>query len=158
MCFSRFHTLKAISLGLSLIAMGSLVQAQTDTSLEVVVSRIVPQQGGHLIIALFESSEQWPDLSQARTIRKLVPQDTIHTIRFNELSLNRNYAIQVIHDANDNDQLDINFLPWNGPIGPSEGVGMSNNYVPSFAPRFKPAAFSFETNMQAMEIQLIYLK
>ncbi|GEM_PF-2134878 len=148
----------AVLLGLSLAVGDASAQELADASLDVVISRIDHQRGGHLIIALFDSPARWPDLSQARAIKKLAPQDIMLEIRFNGLNLDRLYAIQAIHDENDNGRLDINVLPWRGPLGPKEGVGMSNNYIPHFAPRFAPAAFSPGDTTQPLEIQLIYLK
>lgn len=62
------------------------------------------------------------------------------------------YTISVIHDANDNKELDSNFIGI-----PKEGFGFSNDAMGSFGPPdFKKASFEF-TSDKAVVINLRYL-
>jgi uncharacterized protein (DUF2141 family) len=62
------------------------------------------------------------------------------------------YAISVIHDENENQRIDTNFLGI-----PKEGYGFSNNSRNLFrAPRFKEAAFALDRSELTLRINLIY--
>lgn len=62
------------------------------------------------------------------------------------------YAIALLHDENQNGQLDTNLVGY-----PKEGYGASNNNLPTFrAPNFKEAAFKLESEKQELVIRLRY--
>ena len=62
------------------------------------------------------------------------------------------YAIALLHDENQNGQLDTNLVGY-----PKEGYVASNNNLPTFrAPNFKEAAFKLESPKQELVIRLRY--
>ena len=61
------------------------------------------------------------------------------------------YAVSVLHDENDNGHIDI------GLLGPTEGLGSSNNTTRLFLPpSFKEAAFTLDAPEKPISIRLIY--
>lgn len=62
------------------------------------------------------------------------------------------YAVAVLHDENDNDRMDKNFIGI-----PKEGYGASNNPPKKHrAPSFEEARFSLAAPAQTLETRLIY--
>ena len=62
------------------------------------------------------------------------------------------YAVSVMHDENENNELDVNFFGV-----PKEGNGVSNNVVNKLGPpKYKKAVFSLDQKSHAIEIQVRY--
>lgn len=80
-------------------------------------------KNGHIILDLFESETGYPMKTQNAVLRKKVaiPPDGPPVIHITGLRSGI-YAVALIHDANDNDLLDLNFLGI-----PKEGAGASND-------------------------------
>ncbi len=63
------------------------------------------------------------------------------------------YAIMVVHDANDNGKIDTNFIGM-----PKEGIGTSNNAKSSFGPpSFDDSKFKIVDKSMLLKITLKYL-
>ena len=63
------------------------------------------------------------------------------------------YAISIIHDENENGELDSNFFGM-----PKEGFGFSNDAMGSFGPPdFEKASFKVAQNKEAVAISMRYL-
>ncbi|WP_224997508.1 DUF2141 domain-containing protein [Cesiribacter sp. SM1] len=62
------------------------------------------------------------------------------------------YAISLLHDENENGNLDTNVVGY-----PKEGYGASNNNLPTFrAPNFDEAAFDLKSARQELIVRLRY--
>ena len=125
-------------------------------NLNVKILEIDTLKSGNIIVAIFDSEDKWPELENALQVLKVDSKESKKSIIFNNLNDSVYYAIQVIHDYNLNDKIDINLNPFKGSLGPKEGVGLSNNYRPKFAPKFDGAKFLLGQSTYNIDIKLIY--
>jgi len=101
---------------------------------------------GNVIVAFFNSKKRFLKHPVQHKIVPVTQKDTL-TVHFDHIS-EGNYAVSVIHDENQNQKLDTNFLGI-----PKEGYGFSNN--PKI--RMGPASFSeckFAVGDQNLNIQI----
>lgn len=92
---------------------------------------------GHVLLSLFNNDKGWPeDLS--KTLKQVilpVKDGKAHCV-FENMPAG-NYAVAIMFDENDNEEMDYTFLHF-----PKEGYGFSNNVMGTFGPpSFKEAAF-----------------
>ena len=115
--------------------------------IRVVVSNLSPTTGT-VEVSLFDSEESYlkePYLQQSG----VVGEDGVFETEFVGLSEGE-YAVVVVHDANDNGKLDNGFLGFNG-----ESYGYSNNLKPWFGrPGFEKAKISVTLPDTLVEINL----
>jgi uncharacterized protein (DUF2141 family) len=108
-------------------------------------------QKGELGVNVFKTPEGWPEQNEKAFLHLGFP------ITGNELSTQLSlppgrYAVVVLHDENQNQKLDRNFLNV-----PKEGFGFSNNpRVMLTAPGFDTAAFEVACPATDVQIHLIY--
>lgn len=106
---------------------------------------------GQLLIAVFDQENGFPkEIQKAITIAKASPKQP--QVTFKNLPAG-NYAVVVVHDRNQNNQVDKNFMGIpNEPIGLSNytTIGLSNR------PDFGKASFSMQQS-GLMKIKLISL-
>lgn len=97
---------------------------------------------GHILYILFDKEEGFPDGPSSGIRQGKVTVDEAKTgFVLKDLGPGK-YAVSVIHDENDNNKLDTNFLGI-----PKEGVGFSNNPKLMFgAPAFDKCSFDFVNN------------
>ncbi|KTT52301.1 hypothetical protein SB11R_02405 [Pseudomonas oryzihabitans] len=98
------------------LCLSGLVQA---AELQVRVET-VDGTGGQLLLAVFSSEEAWKAHKTPLAQAHIAAQPGAQEYRF-ELPPGR-YAVSVIHDSNDNQKLDTNFIGM-----PTEQYGYSNN-------------------------------
>ena len=119
----------------------------------VKVSGLKPAEGGgHYLVAIHDSAERWPDIDEALAVKKVAVTDqTTLEVHFNNIPLGQDYALQALHDENDNGELDMRMF-----VIPKEGFGLSNAYQPREKPKFDKAAVTFSQPNQLVEIELAY--
>ena len=117
------------------IALTSMTLAAGASAGELVV-RIenISEQSGHLLLSLSASAAQW-DGDEAPERRRMAASGDSLEVSFGDVQPGR-YAVQVMHDANDNGKMDSNLLGI-----PSEGYGFSNNPQVMRRAQFDEAAF-----------------
>lgn len=95
---------------------------------------------GTVRVAFYDSKEAFPYDSTAATVRTIEPVSASpHTVSFEEVPAGT-YGVAVIHDANENGELDRNFFGV-----PSEGYGFSRNAFDTFGPPdFEDAAVTID--------------
>ncbi len=101
------------------------LQAPLETRLTVTVENI-HERKGVIIVGLFDRESGF--LQEATEGKIIRASDEKVTVIFENLKPGK-YAVSVIHDRNENTQLDKNFLGI-----PKEGFGFSNNVIGSFGP------------------------
>jgi uncharacterized protein (DUF2141 family) len=115
--------------------------------IKVVVSNISPLTGT-VEVSLFDSAESYlkePYLQQSG----VAVEDGTFETEFVGLAEGE-YAVVVVHDANDNGKLDNGFLGFNG-----EGYGYSNNLKPWFGrPGFEKVKITVDLPETLVEIDL----
>ena len=117
------------------------VEAQeTNTyTLEILIENVKHTQGS-IGVALFNSQETFLTKSFKKTKVKPETGGTI-TVTFEDLPAGE-YAFSVLHDLNDNGDLDM------GQMGPTEPYGFSNNAPSMFGPaEYSQAKFQLTESM-----------
>ncbi len=121
--------------------------------LEITVSNVNPAFVGSLIVNLY-TKENWGKPNKAvQKIALLVKNSRTYRVRFSGLQAQTTYAIQAIHDSDNNGKLTMRWLP----PGPAEGAGVSN-YVPQGIPKFEKAKFLYAGGIHKIAIALVYPK
>ncbi|MBK5277814.1 MAG: DUF2141 domain-containing protein, partial [Bacteroidia bacterium] len=114
-----------------------------------VVIKNVKEATGRIAVALFDNEKDF-------TNKSLQGKTTVSKIGEVEVTFENvapgDYAISVMHDANENDELDSNAFGI-----PKEGFGFSNDAMGMFGPpSFEKAKFSFVGEMK-VSIALKYM-
>jgi uncharacterized protein (DUF2141 family) len=135
-----------------LILIGLLVAAATTLSygqeLKIII-RNVKGDEGYVRLALYNSSDQFMKKEIKWLEVKSVNGEAIAI--FKDVSPGT-YAISVMHDANNNKELDSNFIGV-----PKEGFGFSNDVMGMFGPpEFKKASFEISGRKEIV-INLRYM-
>ena len=110
---------KILSFGLLLMPL-SIIVAQSTLTVEIVN---LESNKGYVIVELLDKNEE------SVTDKKGKITDHKSTIVFNNLK-NGQYAIKFIHDENNNNEFDTNFMGI-----PKEGYGFSNDAFGRFGPK-----------------------
>lgn len=134
-----------------LIALGLFftLQAQAQANLEIIVKNIKEQKGS-IRVGLFNKEDDF--LKNAAYGKIVKANGTEVTIVFENLAPGE-YGISVVHDENDNGDLDKNFVGI-----PKEGFAFGNNAMGSFGPPdFQKAKVKMEDKPQQQVINLIYM-
>ena len=115
----------------------------------IVVVKNINEAKGNISVALFNNEKDFTDkmLIGRKTISKLGEVQVVF-----ENVVPGEYAISVMHDANDNGKIDSNAFGI-----PKEGFGFSNDAMGMFGPpSFEKAKFSF-TGKEQLVINLRYM-
>ncbi len=107
---------------------------------------------GHLLISLFNSRDHFPDQEEKafKNAKIKVTQKT-HEVVFENVPLGE-YAVVFLHDENDNEEMDTNFVG-----APKEGYGASNDAVNTFsAPKYSEAKFTLDSNSKKISLKIFY--
>lgn len=108
---------------------------------------------GQAIIAVFDSKEGWPKLERAIRVEKIKLEKVTVDVTFRDLPPGT-YAVEVIHDENENGKLDMRWLPYPKP---TEGAGASNDAPASIGPpSWSDARFKLSEKGGAITIHLRY--
>lgn len=104
----------------SFAAMCVLATAADAGELTVTITDIRAAEGS-MMVSLVNSDAAWNNQAKPVAARKSTAGKGEMTFKFSDLP-DGIYAVQVLHDQNDNNKLDTNFLGI-----PTEGYGFSNN-------------------------------
>lgn len=122
-------------------------------ALEVTITGIRAQQGGVLVVALYDAESRWLTLDSARTVQRLTPTaDSVVTL-FEDVPVDSSFAIAVIHDKNGNDKMDMRWFPFPKP---KEGAGVSRNNLRMGKPRYDQARFVQVAPVEQLHITMRY--
>lgn len=117
-------------------------------SLTVNIERIERAQG-HILVLVADSEAAWDGQAPRVAARKIAVEAAGSLpVTFEELPPGR-YAVQVLHDANDNGKLDTNIVGM-----PTEGYGFSNNPQVMRKAHFDEAVFEVPAEGTAINIAL----
>ena len=103
---------------------------------------------GTLLALVTNSDAAWNNQAKPVAAQKVAAEQGEMTLHFKDLPAGT-YAVQVLHDENDNKQLDMNFLGI-----PSEGYGFSNNPDVMRRAKFDEARFEVGADPLAITIRL----
>ena len=117
-----------------------------QTKLQVTVTHIKGQKGD-ILVGVFDNDENF--LKKPVDSKMIKASGDSVTIVFENLKPGK-YAISVIHDANNNKDLDKNKLGI-----PKEGFGFSNNVMGSMGPpSFERAQFDLTSDQKDLDIDI----
>jgi uncharacterized protein (DUF2141 family) len=106
---------------------------------------------GRVAVALFASAEAFPDQKRATAGHLAKIEKGRAAVRFTGLRPGV-YAVAVLHDENENDKMDFNFLGM-----PLEGYGFSNDASATFGPpSFQAASFRLQPRNSFIPIRMRY--
>lgn len=110
----------------------------------------IAHREGQILVGIFKSDSDFPDLQSAFAAKKIEAKVPEVTLLFEDIPEGR-HAVAVFHDKNLNGRLDKNFLGI-----PREGFGFSRDAPARFGPpAFKAAAFDFNSSL-VLKIKLRY--
>jgi uncharacterized protein (DUF2141 family) len=108
---------------------------------------------GRAIVAVFDNKDGWPKIENALRVEKVKLDKATLDVTFRDLPPGT-YAVEVIHDENDNGKLDMRWLPYPKPI---EGAGASNDAPASMGPpSWSDARFKLTEKGGAITIHMRY--
>jgi uncharacterized protein (DUF2141 family) len=124
----------------------------THSRIDVTIAPVRVDDGGSLMIALYDGEDTWLEMEKAFAI-KTVPAvaDTVN-ISFDSIAPGE-YAISVVHDKNENGKFDMRWFPWPKP---KEGSGVSNNHRRKGKPKFDKAKFTVGHEAKLLSIDMFY--
>ena len=109
--------------------------------------------GGDVVFAIYNREDAFPDEHYKKYYRKMIAKIQNHgaEVTFNNLPAGK-YAVNILHDENENGKIDKGFLL------PKEGIGFSNYQSIGIGnkPNFKKASFDVQSNMK-INVKVIYL-
>jgi uncharacterized protein (DUF2141 family) len=139
-------SMKKIALVSLLVFIGSALFAQSK--LTVTIENIKGKKGS-LRLGVFDSEDGF--LKKAIGGRVIKPEGDKVTIVFDDLKPGK-YAISIIHDENDNGEVDKKAFGI-----PKEGLGFSNNAMGKFGPpTFEESSFTLSGEKE-ISIKMLYL-
>lgn len=107
-------------------------------------------ENGMALITLYNTEDTWTEIGKAyRKIRQKIKGKSMW-VEFVDLPPGT-YAIYVLHDENENNEMDMKWFPYPRP---GEGVGASNNY--KGRSKWKHAKFALGQENKKLKIQLKY--
>lgn len=105
---------------------------------------------GHVLVALYNNEADFLDTKKVVARMILPARQGAVSDRLVDLPPGA-YAVSVLHDENDNEEMDFRFFM------PGEGYGFSNNVVPKFrAPKFPEAKFELGHEPMSITISMHY--
>jgi uncharacterized protein (DUF2141 family) len=110
-------------------------------------------QGGSLIFALYRNEASWLDEEKAFLKKVVKVKSDSMTVTFEEVPYESSYAIEVIHDKNENGKLDMRKFPYPRP---KEGGGVSNNTFRLGPPAYDKARFALAGPAVSVRIGMRY--
>jgi len=131
----------------SLVAFGLFMSAAHAGDLTVTISDIREAKGS-LMVALVNSDAAWKNEAAPVAVQKLSAAQGEVKLQFKDLAPG-SYAVQVMHDENENQQLDTNFLGI-----PVEGYGFSNNPNVMRKANYDEARFEVGADAASITIRL----
>jgi uncharacterized protein (DUF2141 family) len=122
----------------------------TDVSLTVRVSQLESDRG-RVAVALFASSKDFPDQKRAFAGQLTKISGGRASVTFANVRPGI-YAVAVLHDENENEKMDFNFLGM-----PLEGYGFSNDAAATFGPpSFEAASFKLSPRNSYVAVKMRY--
>jgi uncharacterized protein (DUF2141 family) len=107
---------------------------------------------GELLISVVDSEEGWNNQATPVAAEKLVVAEKSADGKSLQVKFTLpagKYAVQVLHDENENGKMDFNTLGI-----PTEGHGASNNPVVMRRPHFSETVFELEESPTAIEVKM----
>ena len=129
----------------------SSYSSETGGSIELTITNI-RNNDGWILVSLFNQSQGFPS-DTSRVYRSFILDAESPTLNLNIEDLPPgDYAIAIVHDENQNMELDTNLVG-----APVEGYAASGSNRRFSAPRFSSSKFSIRSGSVRLEIKMNYL-
>lgn len=131
-----------------------LLFSEEKGNITISVKGIDIEQGGNIIISLYENKKSWlkiPAAFKSGSLKIEGNNELLYT--FYDIPFDSIYAISVIHDKNKNGKFDMKWLPFPRP---AEGACVSNNHKRNGAPKFEKAIFNHNKKETEINIDMVY--
>jgi len=110
---------------------------------------------GVALVTLYAGADTWLNIPKALQVVKTKITGPNMTVEFKGVKPGT-YAVQVVHDANKNNELDMRWLPWPKP---KEGTGASNDPdAKAGPPKFDQAKFAVEAPSTSVKATVKYVE
>ena len=118
---------------------------ENGVTIEATVTNVL-KEGGKIVFALYDSSENFMKRQPVSTKKVNALKGKV-SVTFENVTPG-NYAVIVLHDMNDNEQMDFDSSGM-----PKEDYGASNNALKMGPPNFNDAKFTVENKSVTLEIR-----
>ena len=136
-------------IGLMILLFGPANMSFAQSQLEVIVKGIKNDRG-NIRVGVFKDENTFLKTAAYGKVVKAKAGEL--TVLFDNIPTGK-YAVSIIHDENENNELDSNFLGI-----PKEGFGFANDAVGKFGPpSFEKATTTVETGKRTITITVKYL-
>ena len=139
--------MKILLMAPSFAVLSLFAAAVNAGELTVTITDIRASQGT-LMVSVVDSDAAWNSQAKPVAAQKATATKGEMTLKFGNLPAGK-YAVQVMHDENDNGKMDTNFLGI-----PSEGYGFSNNPNVMRRAHFDEARFEVGAEAKTITIRL----
>ena len=144
----------ALALSIAGVACASaVVDVPAQGAIVVTVLDIRIDQGGSIVAGLFKGKDGWLDLNKALLKKTLKAASDSLAVVFDGVPYDSTYAVEVIHDKNENGKLDFRKFPYPRP---TEGAGVSNNKFRMGPPDYEKARFALSAASTSVRIKMRY--
>lgn len=108
---------------------------------------------GLALVTLYDSEQSWLKTPKAAQVVRAQLKGPELSVEFKDVKPGT-YAVQVVHDENKNNKLDMRWLPYPKP---TEGVGVSNDPDNKGAPKWEAAKFDVGPTSMSIKITVRYV-
>lgn len=110
---------------------------------------------GLALVTLYDSEQTWLNMPRAVQVVRAQLKGAELSVQLKDVKPGT-YAVQVVHDENKNNKLDMRWLPYPRP---AEGVGVSNDPDnKAGAPKWDAAKFDVGAEPQTIKITVRYVE
>ena len=141
-----------IFLAVMLTVLAGGVSDQDSLGQIIVTAEGFKNAEGKAYFVLYRNGEHWLEPGKAYKSQIVKIEGDVVTVTFEELPFDT-YAVNVIHDKNENGKMDMRWFPWPKP---KEGAGVSNNRLGAGPPDYDKAKFELNAASVEIRIQLQY--
>jgi len=114
---------------------------------------IKANQGGSVIFALCKGKANWLDVDKSFLKKIMKATSDSIAVAFEGVPYDSSYAIEVIHDKNENGKLDMRTFPYPRP---KEGAGVSHNTFRLGPPDYDKARFAVSDSLISIRVVMRY--
>ena len=134
-----------------IIVLFSFFAQPATSTLELEISEF-RNTDGHVLVSVFDNANDYPTEGEKAVVNKKVKITAkTHVVTIEDLPQGE-YAVVFLHDENDNEEMDTNFVG-----APEEGYGASNDAVNTFsAPKYEEAKFLLEGEKKSLKLKIFY--
>jgi uncharacterized protein (DUF2141 family) len=145
---STMRTFSLALIFLCLVVSGLTCRGQSSLVVNIID---IKNTNGDILIGLYDSTSNFPRKVSTGKVVKVMDKEM--QVTFSDLKPG-NYAVSVLHDENQNKDLDLNIIGM-----PKEGYGFSNNVKGVIGPpSFRKARFYVPIGDSAITIEMKYRK